>query len=74
LIRRAIDLLGWAFVATTFLAATTAAAQATLTGRVVGIADGDTITVLDASKAQHHVRIAGLALSGHAVLPLITVE
>ena len=28
----------------------------TLTGLVVGIADGDTITVLDASKTQHRVR------------------
>jgi endonuclease YncB( thermonuclease family) len=35
--------------------ASVAAAQ-TLTGLVVGIADGDTITVLDASKTQHRVR------------------
>jgi endonuclease YncB( thermonuclease family) len=30
------------------------------TGRVVGIADGDTITVLDAGKVQHKVRLAGI--------------
>lgn len=31
-----------------------------LEGRVVAIADGDTITVLDAGKDQHRVRIAGI--------------
>jgi len=39
--------------------ASVAAAQ-TLTGRVVGIADGDTITVLDASKTQRRIRLAGI--------------
>src|SRR5262245_44304979 len=29
-------------------------------GRVVGISDGDTITVLDDSRTQHKVRIAGI--------------
>ncbi len=33
---------------------------ATLTGHVVGIHDGDTITVLDAAKAQHKIRLAGV--------------
>lgn len=32
----------------------------TLAGRVVGIADGDTITVLDDTKTQHKVRLAGI--------------
>jgi micrococcal nuclease len=32
----------------------------TLTGRVVGIADGDTITVLDANRQQHKIRLAGI--------------
>jgi endonuclease YncB( thermonuclease family) len=32
----------------------------TLQGRVVAIADGDTITVLDATKAQHKIRLAGI--------------
>lgn len=33
---------------------------ATLTGRVVGVTDGDTITVLDAAHQQHKVRLAGI--------------
>ena len=32
----------------------------TLTGRVVGIADGDTLTLLDASHVQHKIRLAGI--------------
>ena len=32
----------------------------TLTGRVVGVADGDTITVLDASRQQHKIRLQGI--------------
>jgi endonuclease YncB( thermonuclease family) len=33
---------------------------ATLTGQVVGVADGDTITVLAASKSQHKIRLSGI--------------
>ena len=33
---------------------------ATLTGRVVGVHDGDTITVLDATNTQRKIRIAGI--------------
>ena len=32
----------------------------TITGRVVGIADGDTVTVLDAAKVQHKIRLSGI--------------
>lgn len=32
----------------------------TLNGRVVGVADGDTITVLDANHQQHKIRLAGI--------------
>lgn len=32
----------------------------TLQGRVVNVSDGDTITVLDSSKKQHKVRLAGI--------------
>ena len=32
----------------------------TLTGRVVGVADGDTITVLDANSQQHKIRLGGI--------------
>ena len=32
----------------------------TLTGRVVGIADGDTLTLLDATNTQHKIRLSGI--------------
>jgi endonuclease YncB( thermonuclease family) len=32
----------------------------TLQGKVVGVSDGDTITVLDSSKTQHKIRLAGI--------------
>jgi endonuclease YncB( thermonuclease family) len=32
----------------------------TLTGKVVAIADGDTLTILDESKTQHKIRLAGI--------------
>jgi endonuclease YncB( thermonuclease family) len=37
-----------------------AAQQKTITGKVVGVSDGDTITVLDGSKQQHKVRLEGI--------------
>ncbi|MFM1907992.1 MAG: hypothetical protein RLZZ591_1669 [Pseudomonadota bacterium] len=33
---------------------------ATLTGRVVGVSDGDKVTVLDDQKVQHKIRLAGI--------------
>ena len=36
------------------------ACAGTITGRVVGVTDGDTITVLDAENAQHKIRLAGI--------------
>jgi endonuclease YncB( thermonuclease family) len=36
------------------------AAQWIVEGRVVGVSDGDTITVLDGSKGQHLVRLSGI--------------
>lgn len=33
---------------------------ATIEGRVVGVADGDTITVLDATNTQHKIRLSGI--------------
>lgn len=35
-------------------------AHADITGKVVAVADGDTITVLDSSKMQHKIRLAGI--------------
>ena len=32
----------------------------TLVGKVVKVADGDTVTVLDADRVQHRVRLAGI--------------
>jgi len=41
-------------------AQTTPSGSQTLTGRVVRIADGDTITVLDSSDTQHRIRLEGI--------------
>jgi len=38
----------------------TAAEAGTLTGRVVGVHNGDTITVLDANRQQYKIRLAGI--------------
>ncbi|HLO63481.1 MAG TPA: thermonuclease family protein [Azonexus sp.] len=37
----------------------------TLSGRVVGITDGDTLTVLDANHQQHKIRLAGIDAPEH---------
>jgi micrococcal nuclease len=37
-----------------------AAPPATLTGKVVSVHDGDTLTVLDATKTQHKIRLHGI--------------
>lgn len=42
-----------------FLAAHSASAE-TIQGKVVRIADGDTLTILDAGKLQHKIRLAGI--------------
>jgi len=55
----------------TLVAATPAAARktisddavvvpVTLTGRIVSVADGDTVTLLDSHKRQHRIRLAGI--------------
>ena len=36
------------------------AAASPITGRVVGVSDGDTVTVLDASKRTHKIRLLGI--------------
>lgn len=41
------------------LVITTASAD-TIIGRVVGVADGDTVTVLDAANQQHKIRLSGI--------------
>ena len=42
---------------TVVLTATSAFAVETLKGRVVKVADGDTITLLDAANVQHRIRL-----------------
>lgn len=42
------------------LTLTQPAAAENITGRVVGVSDGDTITVLDSTKTQHKIRLAGI--------------
>jgi endonuclease YncB( thermonuclease family) len=49
-----------ALVVVAFAILTTSTHAETLTGRVVGIADGDTLTLLDDSKTQHKIRLAGI--------------
>jgi len=49
------------FVSVMFLVARPLAVDAqTLQVRVVGVSDGDTVTVLDASKQQHKIRLSGI--------------
>ena len=49
--------LGWALAL--FLVAGPGFA-ATITGQVVAVSDGDTLTVLDADRAQHKIRLSGI--------------
>lgn len=46
--------------ALTLLAGVSLAQADTLVGEVVGLAGGDTVTVLDAQKTQHKIRLAGI--------------
>jgi endonuclease YncB( thermonuclease family) len=52
--------VGRAVVACVLLILGSVARAEALLGRVVGVSDGDTVTVLDAAKAQHKVRLAGI--------------
>jgi endonuclease YncB( thermonuclease family) len=47
-------------LAVVLLLASLAAHAETIQGRVVGVHDGDTITVLDGTKTQHKIRLAGI--------------
>lgn len=49
-----------ALVAVVLATLVTTACAAPLAGRVVGIADGDTLTLLDATNTQHKIRLAGI--------------
>jgi endonuclease YncB( thermonuclease family) len=52
--------LGKAFLVALIALAAWSARAETIAGRVVGVADGDTITVLDADQTQHKIRVAGI--------------
>ena len=43
-----------------FIAVSGLASAEPIVGRVVGVADGDTLTVLDALKHQHKIRLSGI--------------
>lgn len=59
--RNLTHILRRALGALVLLCALTALARAdVIRGRVVGVADGDTITVLDASNSQHRIRLQGI--------------
>lgn len=49
-----------ALVAVMLATLVSAACAAPLAGRVVAIADGDTLTLLDATNTQHKIRLAGI--------------
>jgi endonuclease YncB( thermonuclease family) len=49
----------WRFLLVITLLTQSAYAEV-LTGRVVGVADGDTITLLDANNTQHKIRLGGI--------------
>ena len=52
---------GWSLLPVALALLFTFAVNAeTITGQVVGVTDGDTITVLDADKIQHKIRLAGI--------------
>jgi endonuclease YncB( thermonuclease family) len=52
--------VGRAVVACVLLILGGVARAESLLGRVVGVTDGDTVTVLDAAKGQHKIRLAGI--------------
>jgi micrococcal nuclease len=49
-----------ALIGLAILASVMASAHDTISGRVVGVADGDTLTVLDEAYQQHKIRLAGI--------------
>ena len=55
-----------------FLTLATALHADTITGKVVGVTDGDTITVLYSAKKQHKVRLSeiDIGVAGALALPL----
>lgn len=50
----------WAFVLLLSLSNLNSAVATTLAGKVIGVLDGDTIDILDSSKATHRIRLTGI--------------
>ena len=48
------------FIAAALLCFSAGAAEQWLDGRIVGVTDGDTVTLLDADLRQHEIRLAGI--------------
>lgn len=57
-------------IATVMLLSTHSASAATLAGRIVSIADGDTVTLLDAGTCASSVRCASSAAADCLISPL----
>ena len=55
-----INLLATVAITALVLTSTHSASAATLTGRIVSISDGDTVTLLDANLQQHKIRLSGI--------------
>lgn len=51
---------GWALLLVATFSWAAASTAANLHGKVVAVGDGDTVTVLDADKHQHRIRLAGI--------------
>ena len=61
LTRRSMQTLVLCIVAVlSFLSSIGRCARRTLSGRIVGISDGDTLTILDSSNQQHRIRLSGI--------------
>lgn len=56
--RRALCICHW--IAAVALAAAGVARALEVDGRVVGVQDGDTLTILDSARVQHRIRLAGI--------------
>ena len=57
---QAVKRLFWLAAAILFVAGIQTSSAYELTGRVVSVADGDTVTLLDANLRQHRIRLSGI--------------
>ena len=57
---RALNLVLRSFLVVVAIAGSIGVSAETLTGKVVAVSDGDTVTVLDADRNQHKIRLMGI--------------